>query len=61
MGQGLVGKEMKDQWLNLTLNSTQNNTPQAVICVDGKSAGSYYYQVIVPGVGEIDPRVDVGL
>ena len=55
----LIGKDPKSKWLNRRLNAGESNTKKAVICVDGREKGTYSYMVVVPGVGEIDPRVEV--
>ncbi len=55
----LVGKKQKDKWLDRKLRASDANSKKAVICVDGQDLGEYEYDVIVPGVGKIDPRVDV--
>jgi hypothetical protein len=55
----LVGKDSASNWLTRTLNASEQNTKKATICVDGKPVGKYHYMVVVPGVGTIDPRVDI--
>ena len=55
----MIGKEGKDRWLNRKFNANDEGNKKAIICVDGQSAGMYSYLVLVPGVGEIDPRVEV--
>lgn len=55
----LAGKKRKDKWLDRKLRASDSNSKKAVICVDGQAIGEYEYDVIVPGVGNIDPRVDV--
>lgn len=55
----LVGKDSASNWLTRTLNASEQNSKKAVICVDGKPEGVYHYMVIVPGVGVIDPRVEI--
>jgi hypothetical protein len=55
----LVGKDSASNWLTRTLNASEQNTKKATICVDGKPVGVYQYMVVVPGVGTIDPRVDI--
>lgn len=55
----LAGKKQKDKWLDRKLRASDSNSKKAVICVDGQVIGEYEYDVIVPGVGNIDPRVDV--
>ena len=55
----LIGKKQKDKWLNRKLKASDANSKKAVICVDGQALGEYEYDVVVPGVGKIDPRVDV--
>ena len=57
----LVGKDANSQWINTTLNAGDKNSSKAVICVDNREQGTYEYLVTVPGVGTIDPRVDVEL
>lgn len=55
----LIGKESKDGWLNRKVNANDENNKKAIICVDGQKAGLYSFLVLVPGVGQIDPRVEV--
>jgi hypothetical protein len=55
----LIGKEAKDKWLNRKVNSNDENNKKAIICIGDQKAGTYSYMVVVPGVGQIDPRVDV--
>lgn len=55
----MIGKEGKDSWLNRKFNANDEGNKKAIICVDGQKAGMYSYLVLVPGVGEIDPRVEV--
>lgn len=55
----LIGKDNASKWLNRALNAGDSNTKKAVICVDNRAADTYRYMVVVPGVGEIDPRIDV--
>lgn len=57
----LEGKDANSQWINTTLNAGDKNSSKAVICVGNKEPGTYEYLVKVPGVGIIDPRVDVEL
>ena len=55
----LIGKNAESAWLTRTLNSTESASKKATICVDGKPEGEYEYIVVVPGVGMIDPRVEI--
>lgn len=55
----LIGKDAKSAWLTRTLNSTESASKKATICVDGKPEDTYEYLVVVPGVGIIDPRVEI--
>ena len=55
----LEGKDAASQWINTTLNANEKNSSKAVICVENQTPGTYEYLVRVPGVGIIDPRVDV--
>lgn len=55
----LIGKDAQSSWLTRTLNSTELASKKAVICVDGQAEGIYEYLVVVPGVGVIDPRVEI--
>lgn len=55
----LIGKNTKSAWLTRTLNSTETATKKATICVDGQPEDTYEYLVVVPGVGSIDPRVEI--
>jgi hypothetical protein len=55
----LVGKTSKSQWLNRKLRSSEEKNNKFRICIGDRPKGTYYYMVNVPGVGQIDPRVDV--
>jgi len=55
----LIGKDSTSNWLTRTLNASEQNSKKAIICVDGKPEGDYQYMVVVPGVGTIDPRVEI--
>jgi hypothetical protein len=55
----VIGKTPDSKWLNRKFKASDSNNNKFVVCVDGRDAGSYYYMVVVPGVGTIDPRVDV--
>ncbi len=55
----IVGKTPDSKWLNRKFKASDTNNNKFVVCVDGRNTGTYYYMVIVPGVGTIDPRVDV--
>lgn len=57
----VVGETRDSKWLNRKLKASDSNNKKTTVCIDGRKAGTYYYMVIVPGVGEIDPRVDVEL
>ena len=54
----LIGEKFKDKWLNKTLKASDGSSKK-IICVMMQKEGEYKYIVKVPGVGEIDPRVDV--
>jgi hypothetical protein len=54
----LKGKTSQDDWIDRKLKSTDGPNKH-IICVDGQAVGEYEYAVIVPGVGTIDPRIDV--
>jgi hypothetical protein len=54
----LIGENKKDEWLNRTLNAN-DGSKRKIICVDDEAVGEYKYIVKVPGVGQIDPRVQV--
>lgn len=54
----LKGKTANDNWINRKLKSTDGPNKH-IICVDGQDVGLYEYAVIVPGVGTIDPRIEV--
>ena len=55
----LIGKDAKSQWLNRKLKASDSNNGRFRFCVRDQRAGSYYFLLVVPGVGELDPRVDV--
>lgn len=55
----LIGKDAKSSWLTRTLNATESASKKAIICVDGEPEDTYEYLVVVPGVGTIDPRVEI--
>ena len=55
----LIGKNTKSAWLTRTINSTESASKKATICVDGQPEGTYEYLVVVPGVGSIDPRIEI--
>lgn len=55
----LVGKTSKSQWLNRKLRSSESKNNKFRICVGERPKDTYYYMVHVPGVGKIDPRVDI--
>ena len=55
----LIGKDAKSAWLTRTVNSTESASKKVTICVGGQEEGTYEYLVVVPGVGSIDPRVDI--
>jgi hypothetical protein len=57
----VVGKTKDSAWLNRKFKASDSTNKKFVVCIDGRRPGSYYYMVVVPGVGTIDPRVDVGL
>lgn len=52
------GKEPSDQWLNTSGKASDGK--KVFVCVDeNQPLGTYQYLVHVPGVGTIDPRVEV--
>ena len=54
------GKTPNDSWLNKTGMTQGDGKKQVLICVDPNQApGEYEYNVIVDGVGSIDPRAIV--
>lgn len=54
----IEGKTPSDNWLDT--NGKQNAGKKIFVCVDENQApGTYQYLVRVPGVGTIDPRVNV--
>jgi hypothetical protein len=55
----IVGKTPNSQWLNRKLVASDSNSRRFKVCIEDRAKGNYYYNVIVPGVGQIDPRVDV--
>ena len=55
----LVGKASKSQWLNRKLRASESQNNKFRICVGERPKDTYYYMVEVPGVGKIDPRVDI--
>ena len=55
----LAGKDAASKWINTKLDANDRNSSRAVICVNNKPVGTYSYLVKIPGVGVIDPRVQV--
>ena len=55
----VVGDSRESSWLNRKFRASDTNNKKFEVCVDGRPKGTYYYKVIVPEVGMIDPRVDV--
>lgn len=55
----IVGKDGKSKWLNRKLKASDASNKKFRICVGDRDPDTYYYLVHVPGVGIIDPRVDV--
>jgi len=55
----IVGKSSDSKRLNRKFKASDSDNKKFTVCVDGRLKGTYYYDVIVPGVGTIDPRVDV--
>lgn len=54
----IIGKSTDDSWLTRDM-AESDSAEQKIICVDGQAVGLYEYTVYVPGVGYIDPYVDV--
>lgn len=53
------GKTNSDDWLNKS-GKYGDGKKKTFVCVpENQPAGPYNFAVIVPGVGKIDPRVDV--
>lgn len=61
----IVGKDNKSNWLNMSIAADQSNSKSGSskgrfpVCIDKIPADIYEYEVIVPTVGTIDPRVDI--
>lgn len=55
----VVGETRESTWLNRRFKASDTNNKKFEVCVDNRPAETYYYKVIVPEVGYIDPRVDV--
>ncbi len=53
------GEKQKDKWLNKKAKSTDDKKKLRICVKEDQAAGEYKYIVIVPKVGEIDPRVVV--
>ncbi len=53
------GEKLKDKWLNKKVKSTDDRKKLRICVKEDQAAGEYKYIVIVPKVGEIDPRVVV--
>lgn len=54
----LEGKTPGAGWLDLWI-ADSDPEDKKIICVDNQNVGVYTYSVTVPGVGVIDPRVEV--
>lgn len=54
----IEGKTPGANWLDLWV-ADSDPADKKVICVDSQNVGVYTYSVTVPGVGTIDPRVEV--
>jgi hypothetical protein len=54
----IIDKTAKDAWLNRYM-SDSGSADRKIICVDGQSLGVYEYTVFVPGLGYVDPYVEV--
>jgi len=54
----IIGKTTDDSWLDRYM-SYSGPGDHKVICVDGQSTGTYEYSVFVPGLGYVDPYVQV--
>ena len=57
----IIGKNNRSSWLNKSVAANDANSNRFAICVEGIEPGTYEYQVIVPGVGVIDPRIIVDI
>jgi hypothetical protein len=54
----IMGKKNKDNWLDISGKSSGGK--KIFVCVDkNQPLGEYNYLVRVPGVGTIDPRINV--
>ena len=54
----LIGADAKSQWLSGTYNAGGANQKTFDICADAPE-DMYKYTVVIPGVGMIDPRVEI--
>jgi len=54
----IIGKRAKDAWLTRNM-AESDSAEQKIICVDGQAVDLYEYTVYVPGVGYIDPYVEI--
>lgn len=54
----VFGSTTDAAWLNETYNAGGLNQKDFDICADAP-AGEYKYMVVIPGIGTIDPRVEI--
>ena len=54
----LFGSTSDAQWLNGSYNAEGENQKDFDICA-GAPAGEYKYMVVIPGIGTIDPRIQI--
>ena len=52
------GSTTNAQWLTEVYNADGQNQKDFTICADAP-AGEYKYMVVIPGIGTIDPRVEI--
>ena len=57
----IVAKDNKSNWINRSIAANDTDQNKFHFCTAGIPAGMYSYQVIVPSVGIIDPRVEIEL
>lgn len=54
----VFGSTTNAQWLNAVYNAGGQNHKDFDVCADAP-IGEYKYMVVIPGIGTIDPRIDI--
>ena len=55
----ITGKDNKSSWINWSIAYKQTDNGKYRVCIDDIKAEKYQYQVFVPDVGTIDPRIQI--